>query len=372
MSHPCRVLHVVSALHHGGLEGWVAEVAIAAAAQRDRVDVTIAHREPGPFPWTQALGAAGVHVLHVPGHPVPWRFVASLRGLLVEGHFDAVHAHIGPFNGIVSRVADQAGVPVRISHAHCDERARERTVGWWRRPYHGVMRRWIRRYANRMLSVSEVASASLHDPTSPQCRVFPLGIDLARFSAPQDRQRIRAELGCAAEQRVILAVGRLDVNKNHALLIRALAHMPSTSVLLIAGDGALRVALQRQAEQAGLSGRVSLLGQRNDVPQLLAAADVFVQPSISEGNSIAVLEAQAAGVPVVASFGIPAEAMSRCEGSWHAPITSVDAWVTALREAIAHGRAEPNTNALRLAVAGHDRTDVVDRLIRIWGGDWPV
>ena len=370
MSRPGRVLHVVAALHHGGLESWVADIAIAAAAQRERVEVTIAHREPGPFPRTPALTAAGVRLVHVPGHPLPWRFAASMRHLLDEG-YDAVHSHIGPFNGIVLRLANQVGVPVRISHAHCDERARERTLGWWRRPYHALMRRWIRRHANRMLGVSAVASASLHDPTSPLCRVFPLGIDLARFAAPQERERMRAELGITPQQNVILAVGRLDVNKNHTLLISALEKLPTTCVLLIAGDGDQRQSLATQALRAGLGEHVRLLGQRADIPQLLAAADVFAQPSIAEGNPLSVLEAQAAGLPVVASLGVPAEAMSLCERSWHTPITSVDAWATALNDALVRGRAVPNTNALRLAALGHDRSAVVDSLMRVWSGVWP-
>ncbi|MEK7414190.1 MAG: glycosyltransferase [Planctomycetota bacterium] len=370
MSRPCRVLHVLAALQRGGLENWVAEIAIA-AAQRDGVEVTIAHREPGPFPWTDALTAAGVRLVHVPGHPWPWRFAASMRHLLDEG-YDAVHTHIGPFNGLVLRLADQVGVPVRISHVHCDEHARERAVGWWRRPYHALMRRWIRRHANRTLGVSAIASASLHDPTSPLCRVFPLGIDLARFAAPQTRERIRAELGLAAEQRAILAVGRLDANKRQALLVAALRDLPSTDVLLIAGDGELRQPLAAQAERAGVGERVRLLGQREDVPRLLAAADVFAQPSLAEGFGLSVLEAQAAGLPIVASHGVPIEATPLLDRVLRVPLAAeaVD-WAAALRGAFKRGRSEPNTNPLRLATLGHDRNAVVDSLVRIWGGAWP-
>ena len=134
----------------------------------------------------------------------------------------------------------------------------------------------------------------------------PNGIRLERFK-PADttgRQALATELGWPVGSRVIGTVGRLQPVKDHALLLRAFAKVRMQvpeAVLAIVGDGPLRGALEAQAEQAGLSDAVRFLGDRHDVPRLLTGMDVFALSSASEGYSIALLEACAAGLPIVAT-----------------------------------------------------------------------
>jgi len=116
--------------------------------------------------------------------------------------------------------------------------------------------------------------------------VIPLGIDLDRFAVPKR----------AHEGRVIGNVARLVEQKDHRTLIEAMRSVPEAR-LVIAGDGPLRGELERAAK--GLP--VEFLGERDDVPELLAGFDVFAFPSRFEGLCLAVIEAQAAGVPVVAT-----------------------------------------------------------------------
>jgi glycosyltransferase involved in cell wall biosynthesis len=100
--------------------------------------------------------------------------------------------------------------------------------------------------------------------------------------------------------RLALAVGRLHPNKGFALLLEALAAAPGVT-LWIAGDGPLRARLERQARRLGIAERVALLGWRDDVPALLARADLLVCPSLHEPLGNVVIEAWSAGVPVVAT-----------------------------------------------------------------------
>jgi glycosyltransferase involved in cell wall biosynthesis len=119
---------------------------------------------------------------------------------------------------------------------------------------------------------------------------------------PGIRERLRGELGVPPEAGLVLAVGRLNAEKGQSLLLQAapavLSRCPGT-VFALAGDGPLRGALEQQAAQLGIAGQVRFLGVRQDVPALLAAADLFVLPSRSEGMPNALLEAMAAGLPVV-------------------------------------------------------------------------
>jgi glycosyltransferase involved in cell wall biosynthesis len=126
--------------------------------------------------------------------------------------------------------------------------------------------------------------------------VVPLGIDLDRFAVGKPVLPKNGPL--------VGNVGRLAPQKDHATLLEAIAlvreRRPDVRLVLV-GDGELRVELERQAAALGLAESVLLLGERHDVPDLLASIDVFANASRYEGLCLAVIEAQAAGVPVVAT-----------------------------------------------------------------------
>jgi glycosyltransferase involved in cell wall biosynthesis len=124
------------------------------------------------------------------------------------------------------------------------------------------------------------------DGRSPS-HVIPLGIDVERFAG--------AEPALTADRPIVGTVGRLAGQKDHATLLEAAKLVPAAQFVLV-GDGELRARLEQQA-----SGNVQFTGRRDDIPELLASFDVYAQPSLFEGLCVAVLEAQAAGVPVVAT-----------------------------------------------------------------------
>lgn len=134
----------------------------------------------------------------------------------------------------------------------------------------------------------------------------PNGIRLERFRPAGDvaRQSLVAELELPTGSRIIGTVGRLQPVKDHALLLRAFAKVRvqvPEAALVIVGDGPLRAALEAQAEQAGLSDAVRFMGDRHDVPRLLTGMEVFALTSTSEGYSVALLEACASSLPIVAT-----------------------------------------------------------------------
>jgi sugar transferase (PEP-CTERM/EpsH1 system associated) len=132
---------------------------------------------------------------------------------------------------------------------------------------------------------------------------IPNGVDLSRFG-PGGQLEARRVLGLPAEGPVVGTVGRLDPVKDQAGLVRAFATLMGTypeTLLVMAGDGPCREDLARLVAALGAEGRVRLLGECRDVPQVLAAMDLFVLPSLAEGMSNTILEAMAVGLPVVAT-----------------------------------------------------------------------
>jgi glycosyltransferase involved in cell wall biosynthesis len=125
------------------------------------------------------------------------------------------------------------------------------------------------------------------------------GVPVDRFQRPPDPE-LRDRLTGGADRPIILTAARLAPQKGLDVLLRAAVHVPGGQ-FVFAGEGPERPRLEAQAEKLGLDDRVLFLGRRSDVPELLAASDVFVLPSLFEGSSLAVLEAMAAGKPVVSS-----------------------------------------------------------------------
>jgi glycosyltransferase involved in cell wall biosynthesis len=123
-------------------------------------------------------------------------------------------------------------------------------------------------------------------------------VEIDRFGGPA-AAGLREQIGGNAE-RLVLTPARLDEQKGHPVLLRAAAALPGVDFVL-AGEGPERAGLEALAAELGIAERVHFLGYRGDIPQLLAACDVFALPSLYEGSSLAVLEAMAAERPVVSS-----------------------------------------------------------------------
>ena len=197
-----------------------------------------------------------------------------------------------------------AGVPVRIAthRAFIDKRP-----GWYPRLHGMLVNSGV---VSTLIAVSEPVRqmAIVKEKVRPEkVQVILNGVDLP----PQEdegrahtRQKVRQELGLPPECPLLLTVGRLTEQKGHSYLLQAapaiLAAQPC-AVLAFAGEGPLEQPLTTQAKELGVDRSVRLLGLRQDVPRLLQAADVFVLPSLWEGMSMALLEAMAAGLPLVVS-----------------------------------------------------------------------
>lgn len=130
-----------------------------------------------------------------------------------------------------------------------------------------------------------------------------VGIDVAHFAkVTENTFQIRKNLGVPTDAFLLLSVGELSKNKNHEVLIRALAHLKKQDVyLLIAGEGVLQEKLMRLAKRLNIDKQIHFLGYRYDIASLCHTADLYLHPSYREGLPVAVMEAMASGLPVVCS-----------------------------------------------------------------------
>jgi glycosyltransferase involved in cell wall biosynthesis len=169
---------------------------------------------------------------------------------------------------------------------------------------------------------------------------IPNGIAFVPHDRASARAALQDELSIPPERVLLGSVGRLEPVKGHVYLVDAFAQIAADlphSVLLIAGEGSQRAALEAAAARHLLGERVRFLGLRGDVPRLLAALDLYVHPSLHEGMPNAVMEAMAAGCPIVASEvgGIP-ELLVDGESGWLVAPQDSAALAAALRYALTH------------------------------------
>lgn len=162
--------------------------------------------------------------------------------------------------------------------------------------------------------------------TAERIAVVPNGVALPEQRPDGPAGGIRLSLGLPADAWVVLNVGRLVASKRQIDVVDAMSLLPDDVHLLVAGEGSEGPLLMERAIHLGVEARVTLLGHREDIPELLRAADVFVFPSIAEGASFALMEAMAAGLPVVAArFGSNAEIVrDGVDGYLHRPLSAED------------------------------------------------
>jgi glycosyltransferase involved in cell wall biosynthesis len=294
-----RILLLITLAEVGGAQTYVASLLPALVG---RFDVIVAAHGAGPLRDAATASGARFVPLEQVRRPVGARDLAGLVELvrLLRRHRpDILHASSSKA-GVLGRLAGfLAGVPIRIFTVH----------GWAFAAYAGLVGR-VYRSADRLVRPLTTVTVCVSE------RERKLG--LAARTCDADRTVVirnavdvaGAPRGPAAsrERPLIVAVGRLKAPKDFLTLVRALAKLvPDSFDAVIVGDGPDRTLLEDEIARLDLAGRVRLAGERRDVPELLAAADVFALSSSSEGMPVSVLEAMAAGLPVVASRvgGVP-------------------------------------------------------------------
>jgi len=299
-----KVMLVTVGLGIGGTETQILE--IASRLDRNRFDVLVCGLKKDRV-VAEELRARGIRVSTLDGlGKGDLRVLYRLVRLIRAERPDIIHAFLGVANLASSLAGRLVGVPVIVWSY--------RDVEVWKTRAHWLVDRAGARWAGAITCCSEAVRqfvlARLNGPASKVVTIHN-GVDLEAFRAP--RVASRSELSLPDGGCVIGTVTRLDEpKKGLTVLLRALAVLAKRDGLppwqcLLVGDGPARERLEALAAELGLSGRVVFAGMRRDVVRVLPVMDLFVCPSLYEGFGIAIVEAMAAGRPVIASAvgGIP-------------------------------------------------------------------
>jgi glycosyltransferase involved in cell wall biosynthesis len=308
---------------------------------------------PGVEAVSEPARALGIPVRLVPPLPLGLagaRRVPAFARLLRSERPDVFHAHLswplaakyGLVSALFARVPAVVATVQLVPEMELDRSSR-------------LQLRAIARRAGCSIAVSRDIKAELVTRfgwPAGRIEIVHNAVDLDRFQAAE-APRLRAELTGGEDRPVVLTAARLDEQKGHPVLFRAAAELPE-ALFVLAGEGPRRVELQELAAELGIGDRVLFLGHRTDIPELLAACDVFALPSLYEGSSLAVLEAMAARRAVVSSaIGGTDELLTDGESGMLVPPGDPGALAAALRRLLGDGE-------LRAAL-GHAARERVER-----------
>jgi glycosyltransferase involved in cell wall biosynthesis len=261
----------------------------------------------------------------------PWRVLlaqSKLISVIRETRPDIIHAFLPLVTFLGATAGRLCRIPLVITSRRALGTHQERHI--LLRPLDLIANAWSHRVTVNSKAVwNDVVRRDRMDPR--KLVLIYNAVDPLPFeSAQAPREKMRKNLGLEGEEKAVIAVANLISYKGHSDLLRAMAlalkEVPKTRLLLVGEDRGIGDSLRQQTSVLGIDSRVAFLGQRRDVPELLAASDLSVLASHEEGFSNVILESMAAGLPVVATdVGGNGEAVVKGETGWLVPAKNPEA-----------------------------------------------
>jgi glycosyltransferase involved in cell wall biosynthesis len=348
-----KIVHVLESLDIGGLERVVLSLAAWQQARGDEVCLICLFHEG---PWAAEARALGIEVIAIgKRRGLDVRAMRSLRRALHTRSADVLHTH----NAVAHYYTAGAGLGlgavrlINTRHGMGEARGSARLE---------LLYRLAMRRAHCGVAVCRAARQRFLDIgafTQAKAVVVPNGVAITGAAARSlaARQQMLAGLGRPPSPLVIGAVGRLSAVKDHAMLLHAvqrLRHSGRDVELVVLGDGRERAALQALAQTLQIQPHVHLVGWRHDVSDWLQGFDVFAMPSVSEGYALALVEAAAAALPLVATaVGGNGEIVQQGVTGMLVPARDSDAFAAALAQLVDNAalRADMGQAARQWALA---------------------
>ena len=304
-----RVLHVVYAMNTGGIESWLMTLYRSIDKTKLSFDFLVNVKTDAFF--DEEIKALGGRVIYGGKLNNPAEVFLKTRALLEETHYEAVHCHNVENAFPVLLAAKGHGLNKRLYHCHNNINHKWKHISELKKLYLNVCNKLSIHFSTHRLSVSKESGDILFG--SHDYQQLSLGIELQNFTMSKRGTLNRIDFGINQGTLVVGHVGRFDLQKNHTFFIQIAAKLVKTVPdikFVLVGTGKLETEILQQIKVLRLEKYFILLGTRSDVPQLmLDIMDVFLFPSLFEGLGLVVVEAQAAGLPVVCSNMIPSEAI---------------------------------------------------------------
>lgn len=363
MDQPVKVLYINgNIMKRGGIESFMMNYFRRINCVEVKIDFLVHGYEKGEY--DDEILAAGSKIIHVPKkskHPLAYR--SKLYKIFSSGEYKIVHSHCDAMSGWILKIAEKAGVPVRIAHSHNTAILTQNIVKLYLNEYY---KKQIPRYATHMFACSKAAGEWMFGVAN-RFSVIPNAIELEQFIFNEkSRNNIRKKYNC--ENDIIVGhVGRFDYQKNHRFILEVWKHVVKNKrnyKLMLIGGGDLKGEIEETIIEYGVQDSVILAGVQENIAPFYSAFDIFILPSHFEGLPVVAIEAQANGLQCLLSNKITEEVcitklVSRMS------IDIFEPWVSQLcnMEINSEGREEESLLAKeKISKAGYEMLTAADKL----------
>lgn len=308
MSQPIRVAQVMGAMVGGGLEATIMNH--YRFLDHDKVQFDFIVQDDSTHVPEREIESYGGRIYTIPSYKKINSYMSSLSKLFTELSPDIVHSNMNALSVFPLKAAKKVGVPIRTAHSHSTANKKEIA----RTAIKDALRPFSKVYPTHLAACGRYSAEWLFGKKSVahgDVHYIKNAIDLNKFSYQEEaRNQLRSELGIE-DKFVVGQIGRFTSQKNHLFSMDVFAElhrrMPN-SVFVMLGSGELMDDVKHKAHELGLDDSTYFLGQRGDAERWYSVFDVLLFPSLYEGLPLTAIEAQAAGLPIVASNTITEEA----------------------------------------------------------------
>lgn len=363
---PARVLHVVGAMDRGGAESMI--MSLYREIDKSMFQFDFLEFTSGESDFTAEIEKLGGRIFKCQWSQNPARFrktQSTLAKLMAkEGPFVVVHSHTLFASGAVLTAAKAAGVAIRIAHAHSTSDSGDGLVS------HGYRRvaRWLlRRNSTAHVACSPDAGRYLFGRDFTNCGiVIPNSVDLERFSPKTLDNGGRDSL--SRRPLSLVSVARLEPVKNHQFLVALAGELRSRSLdftIKFVGKGSLEHELKSSIAELDLENHIEMTGLRNDVEDILRSSDALLMPSLWEGLPVALVEAQATGLPCLVSSSVTRDVDLGLGLLQFLPIGDVSKWADAIESGLPQ-RPAPDEIVAALEARDYTVASSLEKLLRLY------
>lgn len=327
MSKPIRILHIVQKMEAGGIQAFLMNLYRNIDRNKIQFDFLVEYEEK-EFYDDEIISLGGrIYYTNFRKTLNVIKFKKTLSNILKEHpEYKIVHIHATAIGKICTDVARKSGVKTIIAHTHSNSAVKD-----WKYYPKILLRKLYTHGPTDFFACSE--DAGKYTFKNKKFTVIYNAIDIDKFLFKQEvRENFRKELNIE-DKFVIGNIGRLHKEKNQSFLIDIFYEIQKkkeNAILLIVGKGPLKNELAEKVRILGIDNKVYFLEDRKDIERIYQGIDVFVLPSFYEGLGIVAIEAQASGLPVIASTGVAKEA-NITDNIQNIDLSeSIDVWVEAI------------------------------------------
>lgn len=292
-------------MNRGGIETFMMNYIRHMNLKQFHIDFAVRGPERGAY--DDELESLGCKIYRLPQrskHPID--FQKKLRSILTTHNYQIIHSHADAMSSWILKIAKECDVPVRIAHSHNTQHLTTNPIKFQLNEF---ARKNINKYATDRFACSQAAGKWLFGNASFE--VIHNAIETRDYAFDNEKRKtIRKKYGISDDTILLGHVGRFDTQKNHVFLIDMFAELAKKNdnyKLMCVGDGWLRDDIEKQIKENNLTGKVILAGQQKNAKDFYNSFDLYVFPSLFEGLSFVLIEAQANGLTCINSDGVPQE-----------------------------------------------------------------